>query len=386
VEFMSSKKKQGRAAAKNKRPLQGHGLKLAIIILVSGSLTLAGLIIYFSLQIQTPPPSPSPKSPIEKIRISTFDDINRLVENELLASRYSSGWQRLESTADLVRLKMDDDYPESLRLMELATRIALTDSPAQLDLAPRKGLVRIYWQGELRMELRYRVSERLHRQRPKVAIIMDDMGRDLSDFSDLLDLSLSITPAILPQTSFATRGAKLLTEKDYEYMIHLPMEPKKYPAISPGPEALLLSLSATELKQRVQRYIQRVPGAVGGNNHMGSGFTGNRPAMHSVLKELKAAGLFFIDSRTIGGSVAFDEARRMGMRTAQRNIFLDNEENVGYISRQIRKMVKIAEEKGAVIAICHPYPQTFEALRRDQAWLREQKVDFVLASRLVKSY
>ncbi len=344
---------------------------------------MAGLIVYFGLQVQ---PVSTPKSPPEKNQIRTYADIKRLVEAELLTNTNSPGWQHLESPADLVRLQMRGNYPESLRLMELATRIALTDSPAQLDLAPRQGLVRVYWQGILRMELRYQVTEQLLQQRPMVAIIMDDMGRDLAGFNELLELSLSITPAILPQTSFATRGAKVLSDKKQEYMIHLPMEPKKYPLISPGPDALLLSLSAKELKQRLQLYMQRVPGAVGGNNHMGSGFTENRDATHTILEELKASGLFFVDSRTIGDSIAFDEARRMGMRTAQRNIFLDNEENVEYISRQIRKMVEIAEEKGVVIAICHPYPQTFQALRQNKDWLREQKVDFVRASRVVKSY
>ena len=380
---MTSKKKPGRAKAKKTSLWQGLSLKMAVAILAGGSLTLAGLLIYFSLQTQ---PLPTPKYDPPKIRISTYGDVRNLVEEELLTSNNSRGWERLDAPGDLVRLQMRGDYPDSLRLMELATRIALTDSPAQLDLAPRKGLVRVYWQGGLRMELNYKVSEQVQRQRPLVAIIMDDMGRDLAEFKSLIDLSLAITPAILPQTAFATRGAKALREGKHEYMIHLPMEPKRYPAISPGPEALLLSLSPKQLKERVQTYIQKVPGAIGGNNHMGSAFTSDRAAMHTVLAELKSAGLFFVDSRTIANSVAFDEARQMGMRTAQRNIFLDNEENVAYISRQLRKMVEIAAEKGAVIAICHPYPQTFQALRQSEDWLRQQGVDFVLASRLVKSY
>lgn len=377
---MTSKKKPS-GAGKKKKNLLPQGTKLAIGMLVGGILVLGGLVSYFSQQQPSLPPSQP-----EKIRISTYADVNRLVEDELLASDRSAGWKRLAKKGQLTRLQMYGDYPESTRLMELATRIALTDSPAQLDLAPRKGIVRVYWQSEMRMELQYKVSEKLRQQRPLVAIIMDDMGRNLAGFRNLLSLTLPVTPAILPQTSFATRGAGILKDEDHEYMIHLPMEPKKYPANNPGPEALLLSLSKDELKARLQLYLQRVPGAVGSNNHMGSRFTEDRSAMNAVLNELKTSGLFFVDSRTIGDSVAFDEARRLGMRTGQRNIFLDNEENVDYISRQLRKMVKIAEEKGAVIAICHPYPETFKALRQNEGWLRAQKVDFVLASQLVKRY
>ncbi len=374
---MTSKKKPLRAGKKKKR-LPVQGVRLALVIVLSGILVLGGLIAYFGLQSPPPPP--------EKIRISTYADVNRLVEEALLASDRSSGWRRVGDSDRLVRLQMYGDYPEAQRLMELATRIALTDSPAQLDLAPRKGIVRVYWQSELRMELHYKVSEQVRQKRPLVAIIMDDMGRNLAGFRNLISLTLPVTPSILPQTSYATRGAGMLSDEGYEYMIHLPMEPRNYPSISPGPEALLLSLSPNELKQRLSLYRQRVPGAIGGNNHMGSRFTEDRPAMRTVLEELKTAGFFFVDSRTIGDSVAFDEARRLGMRTAQRNIFLDNEEDVAYISRQLRKMIRIAEEKGMVIAICHPYPETFQALRQNESWLRSQKVDFVLASQMVRRY
>jgi len=144
----------------------------------------------------------------------------------------------------------------------------------------------------------------------------------------------------------------------------------------------LLDLSEKELRRRVQQYLTQIPGAVGGNNHMGSLFTEQRGLMRIVLEELRSGGLFFIDSKTIGGSVAFDEARRMGMRTGVRHIFLDNEENVDYIRKQLRKMVKIAEEKGEAIAICHPYRETFEAIQREEAWLRQQPVEFVVASSL----
>ena len=347
-------------------------------MVLGGIVTLGGLISYFSLQQPPPPP--------EKIRISNYADVNRLVENELLASNKSAGWKRIEGDGRVARLQMYEDYPQATRLMELSTRIALTDSPAQLDLAPRKGLVRVYWQGELRLELHYRVPEEVSRKRPQVAIIMDDMGRNLAGFRNILALTLPVTPSILPQTSYATRGARILTGEEREFMIHLPMEPLNYPRANPGPDALLTSLDKDELRRLVRLYRERVPGAIGGNNHMGSRFTEDRQAMHVVLEELKDAGLFFVDSRTIGGSVAFDEARRMGMKTAQRNIFLDNEENTTYIGGQLRKMVSIAEEKGTVIAICHPYPETFRALRENESWLRQQPVDYVMVSQLVQRY
>jgi polysaccharide deacetylase 2 family uncharacterized protein YibQ len=119
---------------------------------------------------------------------------------------------------------------------------------------------------------------------------------------------------------------------------------------------------------------------------MGSRYTAEPDAMRIVLNELKQHDLFFIDSRTIGDSVAFSEARKMGLKTATRNIFLDNQENVSYIRQQIHKMVNSAGKNQEIIAICHPYAETLEAFRLEQDWLRQQSVDLVAASNIVHSY
>jgi polysaccharide deacetylase 2 family uncharacterized protein YibQ len=346
--------------------------------LLAAILLLGALLLWVEKQPRVSPP--------QRVAVATLAEVQSLVEQDLLGNADPATWERIEQEGQPVRLRVRGDYPASLQLMELVTRVALTNSPAQLDLAPRKGLVRLYWHGELRLELAYEPAAELGQQQPLVAIIMDDMGTSMEGFNRLLQLALPVTPAILPQTAYATRGAHLLKERGREFLIHLPMEPKNYPAANPGPQALMLNSSPTELARRLRLYQQKVPGAVGGNNHMGSGFTADREAMHRVLAEMKTAGLFFIDSRTIADSVAFDEARRMQVPSAQRNIFLDNQSSVAYISVQLRKMIAIAEEKGFAIAICHPHPETFEALVQNQQWLREQKVEFVAASRLVKVY
>ena len=325
---------------------------------------------------------PMEEPSVQKRHTASYQEIYQLFEERLLLGSGPEGWQKLPAEGNAERFKTFAPYPDQIQLMELATEIAFANGPAQLDLAPRKGIVRLFWNGELRMALHYDVDKTTREARPLVAIIMDDMGRSLSDFKQLKQLQIPVTPAILPQGEYATKAAIMLKNAGYEYMIHIPMQPKSYPATSPGPNALLLDLNENELRKRIQHYLQRVPGAVGGNNHMGSLFTQQRDLMRIVLAEIQSEDLFFIDSKTIGTSVAFDEARKMGMRTGARQIFLDNEEDVSYIRQQIRKMVKIAEEKGEAIAICHPYRQTFEALHLEEAWLQEQQVDFVVASRV----
>ena len=65
---------------------------------------------------------------------------------------------------------------------------------------------------------------------------------------------------------------------------------------------------------------------------------------------------------------------------------MDNEEKIPYIRAQIRKMVQLAGANRKIIAICHPYDETLEALRLEVEWLNKQPVDFVAASDIVYRY
>jgi uncharacterized protein len=160
------------------------------------------------------------------------------------------------------------------------------------------------------------------------------------------------------------------------------MEPIGYPAMNPGDDALFVRLSAEEIRHRFENYRQRVPYAVGANNHMGSAFTQNREKMAVVIEQLRQSKMFFVDSRTSSQSVAVEVARAGGVPVASRDVFLDNVRDVNAIARQIHKLVRIAVKSGNALGICHPYPQTLAALQREADYIRSQGVQVVFASQL----
>ena len=79
--------------------------------------------------------------------------------------------------------------------------------------------------------------------RPQVAIIIDDMGNDIRAAKCLAALEPSITWSILPKSRYQKQTVQLAAESGVEIMLHLPMEPREYPGIDPGPGALLSSMS-----------------------------------------------------------------------------------------------------------------------------------------------
>ena len=76
-------------------------------------------------------------------------------------------------------------------------------------------------------------------------------------------------------------------------------------------------------------------------------------------------------------------AQRMGIRTARRNVFLDNEQERGYILGQLNQAVRLARKNGSAIAICHPHPATISALAAALPGFAGKGVKLVPASQLV---
>lgn len=217
---------------------------------------------------------------------------------------------------------------------------------------------------------------------PLVSIIIDDMGFKDGTCTDLIALDLNLSFAFLP---FGPNTASQLAEarrKNRDILLHLPMQPQDS-KWTPGTGALLTSMSGKQIQSTLARDIAAVPHAIGVNNHMGSSFTENRAAMRACLALLKENNLFFLDSLTSPGSVGFAMAKEMGLKTAQRDIFIDNSQNTQQVMKQLDTLISLARQRGSAIAIGHPHQATLDALRQYRTRLQDQ-VQLVGVSRLAQ--
>ena len=217
---------------------------------------------------------------------------------------------------------------------------------------------------------------------PQIAIIIDDIGYDKKLALALFAVHPDITFSVLPFSPHGKRIATTLSAKGAELMLHLPMEPAQYPKVNPGPGALLSSMTPDVLLGQLRKNLNAVPGVIGVNNHMGSKLTADEDKMHQIFTVLKQKNLFFIDSRTSAQSKGEAAARMFLLKFSHRDVFLDNFQNVPYITGQLKKLVKEAHKHGTAIGIGHPYQATLDALKRELPKLNG-KVEVVPASRLV---
>ncbi len=216
------------------------------------------------------------------------------------------------------------------------------------------------------------------------AIIIDDMGNSLDVLQDVFDLGIPLTVAILPRSPYALETAQAAHDRDFEVILHLPCESLNHQEVLPPLSPIIRSdMGPDEIRALVAESLDSVPFVIGVNNHMGSKLTQDRAAMIPVLDVLKERRLFFIDSVTAGRSIAYDQARKMGVRSAYRHVFLDSEVGADYSREKLAELFKLAKKNGRAIAIGHPFPETIQALKDSRALARKYGIRLVPASAIV---
>ena len=220
-------------------------------------------------------------------------------------------------------------------------------------------------------------------RRRDIVLILDDVGFDHQPLRSAMDIDPNVNFAVLPNSRNAHEVASALHARGFEVLCHLPMEPEGFPRVSPGSRAVLTSMSDAEIARTTRDNIGAVPFARGVNNHMGSRATADRRVMSNVLGALPE-GMYFIDSKTTGSSVASAVARAMHVKTASRSVFLDDVQNETAIRRQLASLTRAAETHGMAVGIGHMYGPTIKVLAEEAPFLRARGVRFVRASAAVQ--
>lgn len=196
---------------------------------------------------------------------------------------------------------------------------------------------------------------------PMVAIIIDDMGYHESIDRELLALPFELTYSFLPFAPHTSKLEWVAYRTGKTIYLHLPLQPKGK-EWNPGPGALTLEDSPEVQKSKFGKCLDEVPHAVGVNNHMGSLYMEDKVAMTRLMQEIGSRRLSFVDSYTSSGSVGLSIAQGLDVKSARRNVFLDNILDEGKICQQLEKLINIAETHGVGIGIAHPHQETVDAI------------------------
>ncbi len=198
--------------------------------------------------------------------------------------------------------------------------------------------------------------------KPKVAIIIDDMGSREEIGRKLVALDLNLSFSFLPHTPFLADLEMRARERGRTIMMHLPLEPLDA-SKDPGPGAIYLDEHTGTIEDLFKDDLAQVVHATGVNNHMGSRFTRDKQAMQVLAGLLRENNLFFIDSYTIPDSVAMTVAAGNGVPASRGDFFIDNVQSSEAVCDRLADLVELAQRRKSAIAIGHPYAATLEALQ-----------------------
>jgi polysaccharide deacetylase 2 family uncharacterized protein YibQ len=196
-----------------------------------------------------------------------------------------------------------------------------------------------------------------------VAIVIDDVGRDLVPLRKFLALPLDLSFAVLPHAKYTQESLALIRERGREVMLHLPMAPVDAEKVTD--EKIVLGRDGP-LEAALEACLEQVPDAVGINNHMGSALSLSPFAADRILRGVGRRSLWFLDSRTIARSQFCQRAQPLGIRCLERDVFLDDPPLSSSVRWRLTAAVKIAQSRGWAVAIGHPFQSTLEVLRKLQ--------------------
>jgi len=219
--------------------------------------------------------------------------------------------------------------------------------------------------------------------RPHIAIIIDDIGNQLHDGRQVIDLPGDITVSIIPYTPYARRLARIAHRQGREVMLHLPMESMHEQYL--GRAGLDENMTEARFKQTLGEALTAIPDIRGVNNHMGSRLTQDARRMSWLMAGLLRHGdLYFVDSRTSGRSLAGNVAREFGLEHASRDVFLDDSRSLAKLQRQWQALLRLARVHGSAVAIGHPYPETIQFLQQVLPGLERAGISLVPVSGLIQ--
>lgn len=199
--------------------------------------------------------------------------------------------------------------------------------------------------------------------RPRIALIIDDIGYSIPHARQFLRLNIPVTFSVLPRVPHSRELAREIADQGHDVMLHQPMQPYDS-TLDPGPGALYEGDDLGRISGIIEENISEVPFAIGVNNHMGSRFTECQREIHEALQVVKKNDLFFVDSRTSLHSKAFRTARNLHLIADRRNVFLDTIRSESTIRYRLNQLKQCAYQYGHAIGIGHPFPETAHAIER----------------------
>ena len=200
-------------------------------------------------------------------------------------------------------------------------------------------------------------------RKPRLAIILTGLGLNAQTTEDaIIRLPPEITLAFVPYAENLPRWIQLAREFGHEVLISLPMESEGAADTGLGPRVITSQAGAQENLDRLRWILSRSPGYVGVVTWEGEKFLGSGQQAIPVLQELALRGLLVVDSRQARSNIVQQQADLLGLPFAKSRGFLDSEQGVAALDRNLQQLEVITQRSGFGLAMAVAFPETVKRL------------------------
>ncbi|MCL2443050.1 MAG: divergent polysaccharide deacetylase family protein [Treponema sp.] len=364
--MVKKKKNNVKSSKKHKKPGLSDSIKAFLLV---------GLIVVFSALISCA---------VIMIHTSLKEDELVLQDDELPDDFIAEPAEKIASTASLVNVK--PETPESNQLpsqnQENSNKqINPPVPPVPVTPDPVKPVIPV--STVIPPVINPVTPDRVVQNQGTLVFVIDDAGNNLRELEPFLSIPGPLTIAVLPGLPYSAEAARRIRAAGKEVILHQPME--AIGGQNPGPGAIYSNMSADEVRAVLSRNIAEVGPVAGMNNHQGSKITMDKNIMQIILAFCSEHNIYFLDSRTTAETVAGELASQMGIKFAERNVFIDNEQNKEAMLRYIAGGLTRAQRNNSAIMIGHTWsPELAPLLKEQFPLLMEQGYTIKTASDIVR--
>ncbi|WP_224704008.1 divergent polysaccharide deacetylase family protein [Devosia aquimaris] len=220
---------------------------------------------------------------------------------------------------------------------------------------------------------------------PMIAVIVTGLGiNELGSLGAIDQLPADVTMAFAPYGRTLGTTVAAARADGHEILLEVPMEPFDYPQNDPGPQTLLSGEPARANLDKLFWLMARFGGYVGLINNMGARFTASAADFSTIMEELGARGLGYLDDGSSNRSLAPQLAEGNKVPFAKADVVIDANPSRTSILAALASLEAKALENGHAIGIVSALPISVAAVAEWARDLKAKGIALVPASALMK--
>lgn len=234
-------------------------------------------------------------------------------------------------------------------------------------------LISFFW---IDIDQNTNLDSKNNKEKPKVALIFNNLGDSLQDFYQIYELKIPVTLSVIPGLRFSKNIAHVGTRAGFPILIHLPLEPKeKHSYQEKKYDFISNRLAPNQINRLLNNYLNSIRIAIGVSTHLGQKATQDPELMRYLLTRIKQRNLIFIDSRTTPKSVAYQIAKEKNIDSSYSRGHLSGQIDFSLLKEKINKST--SDDLGdKLILIVEPDQNIFDFFEKNLTKIKEL-ADFI---------